>query len=163
MGLGDVYKRQIPPNEQLVIKPGVDIVGSGRRVTFITFPRPDTFHQADNLADPRAALVVAPVGNVSISDIDIRGERIGNPTVGLHIPLRSTLRLTNTSITIGMSTGASSTASVYISNFGILRTSNSHFGSFGLSLQGTYGIFNCLLYTSPSPRDLSTSRMPSSA
>ena len=25
------------------------------------------------------------------------------------------------------------------------------------------GIYNCLLYTSPSPRDLSTSRMPSSA
>ena len=24
-------------------------------------------------------------------------------------------------------------------------------------------IYNCLLYTSPSPRDLSTSRMPSSA
>ena len=28
-------------------------------------------------------------------------------------------------------------------------------------LQG--GVFTCLLYTSPSPRDLSTSRMPSSA
>ena len=25
------------------------------------------------------------------------------------------------------------------------------------------GVYNCLLYTSPSPRDLSTSRMPSSA
>ena len=29
--------------------------------------------------------------------------------------------------------------------------------------QGRYQSFNCLLYTSPSPRDLSTSRMPSSA
>ena len=28
---------------------------------------------------------------------------------------------------------------------------------------GEIGIDNCLLYTSPSPRDLSTSRMPSSA
>ena len=28
---------------------------------------------------------------------------------------------------------------------------------------GDIQIFNCLLYTSPSPRDLSTSRMPSSA
>ena len=27
----------------------------------------------------------------------------------------------------------------------------------------TYGLGDCLLYTSPSPRDLSTSRMPSSA
>ena len=27
----------------------------------------------------------------------------------------------------------------------------------------TYGAWSCLLYTSPSPRDLSTSRMPSSA
>ena len=27
----------------------------------------------------------------------------------------------------------------------------------------TYGQWDCLLYTSPSPRDLSTSRMPSSA
>ena len=26
-----------------------------------------------------------------------------------------------------------------------------------------YGVLSCLLYTSPSPRDLSTSRMPSSA
>ena len=29
--------------------------------------------------------------------------------------------------------------------------------------QGLYEYFICLLYTSPSPRDLSTSRMPSSA
>ena len=29
--------------------------------------------------------------------------------------------------------------------------------------QGDYIIKTCLLYTSPSPRDLSTSRMPSSA
>ena len=29
--------------------------------------------------------------------------------------------------------------------------------------QSTNGYHNCLLYTSPSPRDLSTSRMPSSA
>ncbi len=31
------------------------------------------------------------------------------------------------------------------------------------SFGGAYGIKGCLLYTSPSPRDLSTSRMPSSA
>ena len=40
------------------------------------------------------------------------------------------------------------------------------FTSFGLVLQmmseGTL-VYSCLLYTSPSPRDLSTSRMPSSA
>ena len=29
--------------------------------------------------------------------------------------------------------------------------------------RGTYSSYDCLLYTSPSPRDLSTSRMPSSA
>ena len=29
--------------------------------------------------------------------------------------------------------------------------------------QGNYTLYTCLLYTSPSPRDLSTSRMPSSA
>ena len=36
----------------------------------------------------------------------------------------------------------------------------------GISLRSTYRAVNaghCLLYTSPSPRDLSTSRMPSSA
>ena len=32
----------------------------------------------------------------------------------------------------------------------------------GVSLD-QYVIYSCLLYTSPSPRDLSTSRMPSSA
>ena len=30
-------------------------------------------------------------------------------------------------------------------------------------LENGYLYYNCLLYTSPSPRDLSTSRMPSSA
>ena len=33
----------------------------------------------------------------------------------------------------------------------------------GMALGVAYGIWGCLLYTSPSPRDLSTSRMPSSA
>ena len=33
----------------------------------------------------------------------------------------------------------------------------------GLQFEGKPGIITCLLYTSPSPRDLSTSRMPSSA
>ena len=32
-----------------------------------------------------------------------------------------------------------------------------------LTQQGSEWAYNCLLYTSPSPRDLSTSRMPSSA
>ena len=36
------------------------------------------------------------------------------------------------------------------------------FGS-SVSISGDYAILGCLLYTSPSPRDLSTSRMPSSA
>ena len=36
-----------------------------------------------------------------------------------------------------------------------------HTGTTGIDLAGTY--YSCLLYTSPSPRDLSTSRMPSSA
>ena len=39
-----------------------------------------------------------------------------------------------------------------ISKFGIVRTLNDF-----------DGLYFCLLYTSPSPRDLSTSRMPSSA
>ena len=34
---------------------------------------------------------------------------------------------------------------------------------FDIDWQGTNQIISCLLYTSPSPRDLSTSRMPSSA
>ena len=33
----------------------------------------------------------------------------------------------------------------------------------GLDIELEPGSFTCLLYTSPSPRDLSTSRMPSSA
>ena len=33
----------------------------------------------------------------------------------------------------------------------------------GLAHGDKFGIWACLLYTSPSPRDLSTSRMPSSA
>ena len=34
---------------------------------------------------------------------------------------------------------------------------------FKFSRFSLYGLYPCLLYTSPSPRDLSTSRMPSSA
>ena len=34
---------------------------------------------------------------------------------------------------------------------------------FGASVEELQWFMNCLLYTSPSPRDLSTSRMPSSA
>ena len=33
----------------------------------------------------------------------------------------------------------------------------------GYPVNATQGVGGCLLYTSPSPRDLSTSRMPSSA
>ena len=34
---------------------------------------------------------------------------------------------------------------------------------FGVEVAPAFGLIACLLYTSPSPRDLSTSRMPSSA
>ena len=38
------------------------------------------------------------------------------------------------------------------------------FSEYGFARTTTYElVWNCLLYTSPSPRDLSTSRMPSSA
>ena len=37
------------------------------------------------------------------------------------------------------------------------------FRNYGIELADNFGDWNCLLYTSPSPRDLSTSRMPSSA
>ena len=42
------------------------------------------------------------------------------------------------------------------------RVVASYYVSFGISLVAAL-INGCLLYTSPSPRDLSTSRMPSSA
>ena len=38
-----------------------------------------------------------------------------------------------------------------------------NFGSYGMKAMEPGWITACLLYTSPSPRDLSTSRMPSSA
>ena len=50
----------------------------------------------------------------------------------------------------------------------LIPTSNSIFNSAVVPFEGKFaGVFRCdnrcLLYTSPSPRDLSTSRMPSSA
>ena len=43
-------------------------------------------------------------------------------------------------------------------------TRNFHQKSYAIKTQGNAGYIDiCLLYTSPSPRDLSTSRMPSSA
>ena len=51
----------------------------------------------------------------------------------------------------------------------ILYSDNASYGPnqiallFSAVLAGAMGYMNCLLYTSPSPRDLSTSRMPSSA
>ena len=45
------------------------------------------------------------------------------------------------------------------------RAKNNKFGGDLIYFQGhsAPGMYACLLYTSPSPRDLSTSRMPSSA
>ena len=52
----------------------------------------------------------------------------------------------------------------------VTKESESFVATFGrklssitLFVHARYGARNCLLYTSPSPRDLSTSRMPSSA
>ena len=49
----------------------------------------------------------------------------------------------------------------------VLRCQPANLGSFFPDLQCAFIVFqlfeDCLLYTSPSPRDLSTSRMPSSA
>ena len=46
-----------------------------------------------------------------------------------------------------------------------LKAFMQHHGLIGLNVTIPFKeeVFNCLLYTSPSPRDLSTSRMPSSA
>ena len=49
-----------------------------------------------------------------------------------------------------------STEFVWFENFVYLATDEIYLDSFGRTIL-------CLLYTSPSPRDLSTSRMPSSA
>ena len=62
---------------------------------------------------------------------------------------------------------------------GIVKCTGKALGMYGIKLLQMYGtrykvtvagtgkvltqLYNCLLYTSPSPRDLSTSRMPSSA
>ena len=43
------------------------------------------------------------------------------------------------------------------------KFTRNHSGIFDVSHMGQLFIYGCLLYTSPSPRDLSTSRMPSSA
>ena len=54
-------------------------------------------------------------------------------------------------------------------DFGILDTKAGKFllggedGGFSKAKLAGVGLSTCLLYTSPSPRDLSTSRMPSSA
>ena len=52
----------------------------------------------------------------------------------------------------------------FMAQTGDVQFGNSNSESFDLRRAGTGGSGNnCLLYTSPSPRDLSTSRMPSSA
>ena len=48
-------------------------------------------------------------------------------------------------------------------DFGIITTAASHVTAGGQGWTGEMGVWGCLLYTSPSPRDLSTARMPSSA
>ena len=62
---------------------------------------------------------------------------------------------------------------IFLKKYGFKKTKNSgaikHNADFELSYKSKYIIVDskyrntCLLYTSPSPRDLSTSRMPSSA
>ena len=51
---------------------------------------------------------------------------------------------------------------VGIEGFGVSRLEQQADGSYAKILREV-GLYTCLLYTSPSPRDLSTSRMPSSA
>ena len=53
----------------------------------------------------------------------------------------------------------------YFSSYQLLENLSNQPGLyiFGGTLLAVYGVIICLLYTSPSPRDLSTSRMPSSA
>ena len=59
--------------------------------------------------------------------------------------------------------------SIILINAALGRTYEEHypwttmFGEFGFMLDGLATPFACLLYTSPSPRDRSLSRMPSSA
>ena len=50
-----------------------------------------------------------------------------------------------------------------VTELAVLALAYGVFSFFNASLQFIAQLSNCLLYTSPSPRDLSTSRMPSSA
>ena len=95
----------------------------------------------------------------------------GNITQGLALGVTGTSTLTTTgtdgTITLGTTTNAFG-GNVIVSTTGTAADVTIDNGTSALGLQGTVSgdlvlTSGCLLYTSPSPRDLSTSRMPSSA
>ena len=79
-------------------------------------------------------------------------QRVNKSTANLYESLPAFLALALLSLVLGVDT--SSAACVWL----IARVGHLIFYVAGIGLLRT-----CLLYTSPSPRDLSTSRMPSSA
>ena len=92
------------------------------------------------------------------------------PKVSLTGVLRTEQPMANLAVALAMSDGAllpldvsmdSMASIVDVGRLGDFRLENAPAGTFELRA-GTRAEL-CLLYTSPSPRDLSTSRMPSSA
>ena len=57
----------------------------------------------------------------------------------------------------------SQTTGTFMEGEQIILNENPTYGTGKLSIKEVIAYTTCLLYTSPSPRDLSTSRMPSSA
>ena len=62
--------------------------------------------------------------------------------------------------------GLGMTGAQYLTDIGVVAVGGDTWGLEAIPFEEGVGVFevhHCLLYTSPSPRDLSTSRMPSSA
>ena len=87
----------------------------------------------------------------------ITGSGINGVTVGNFITMVDVFRLT--------ANQSGGTNADITSN--LERVDDASFSKIGTGMTESSGVFTfpstCLLYTSPSPRDLSTSRMPSSA
>ncbi|MEM7361288.1 MAG: glycosyl hydrolase family 28-related protein [Pseudomonadota bacterium] len=130
----------IPPDQQLIMKPFVNLVGSGKEVTTLHFSLSRRPPNTQGLSDPTAALVVASIHDSAISNLTIEGERATQHAVGLHVPLAASLTIRNSSIGILVRLGPGTPAGIYLS--GKLRVESSNIGSGGFPSGSAYGIYS---------------------
>ena len=139
-----------------------------------------TYHNSTTFTDTRWRFVRVKLRTLPTEVAFLAGERMADRIIEKDPGISSTYTRSGSEVTVtcssvhGLSTGNKvfldvSTGNVTSGRYTIEVTSTTQFKVTTITSGSTSGnltlnrLLSCLLYTSPSPRDLSTSRMPSSA